>query len=411
MFSLSIKIQFVLVVLFGSLIGISYGFGIYLFPSIAPRMIEEFGFTYTQMGITTGLAQSAFMLFALASGFLTTWFGPFVVILGSLFICTASLGGLVIADNFLTVSLCLIVLGGCAASIWVPMVEVSQQLVHQKYQGRALGFMSSGTSYGVVTNSALITLFLSGSDWRNIWLATFIIACIFCACTGLFFRHLRKYTSTIGSTRQTAMPNLRMSEKLRSILSKDTFIIFLLMFLAGLACLPYQSYISSFLVDEHAFSIHQSATAWKFIGLTGMVSGFIMGWIGDRITIRRTLTIVCSALALSALIVLNKQVNSTQIYGAAVMFGFAFYAIYGLIPAYISHMYKSGGAALVFSLGSVSLGIGGVIGNVVGGWLKEVTGTFEWVYLIILGAAIGTIVLTFFMRNEHTAIAGISKAA
>lgn len=401
---LSTKLQCIVVALFGAFIGIAYGFGVYLFPAIAPNMIQDFGFTYVQMGVTTGAAQASFLLFALLSGLLTVWLGPFSIILCSLLISTVSLGFLSVADNFLAASICLIILGGCAASIWVPMVEVSQQLVNSKYQGRALGFMSSGTSYGVVVNSLLINKFLDGDNWRGIWVAAFAIACVFCILALWLFAYLRRFSVSPDIKTNESASKIKMLDKVRSILSPHTVLILFLMFLSGLSCLPYQSYISSFLVEEHSFSIERSAIVWRFIGLTGMVSGFTIGWLGDRITLRRALTIVCSALTLSSLILLLENPSVIQIYGAAIMFGFAFYAIYGLIPAYISHMYKSGGAALVFSLGSVVLGLGGVVGNLAGGWLKEVTGTFDYLYAIILVTSVGATILTLFMRRESVIV-------
>ncbi|MEG9862206.1 MAG: hypothetical protein V6Z81_06855 [Parvularculales bacterium] len=54
-----------------SLIATAYGFGIYLFPAIAPEMIRDIGFDYLEMGITTGAIQAGFLTFALLSGFLT----------------------------------------------------------------------------------------------------------------------------------------------------------------------------------------------------------------------------------------------------------------------------------------------------------------------------------------------------
>lgn len=397
---LSSKVQIALVALFGGLIGVAYGFGIYLFPAIAPVMIEEFGFTYAQMGIVTGLSQVGFLLFALAAGFLTAAFGPFPIILWSLFLCCASLGGLIIAPNFIVVSGCLIVLGGCAASIWVPMVEVSQHFVDTKYQGRALGFMSSGTSYGVVVNSILITFLLTDSNWRDILTATFIIACCFFVCTMVFFHSLRKRSFVQKSELEEPASDGSVMQKLASIASKDTAVVLLLMFFAGVACMPYQAYITSFLVDEHALNVQESAVAWRIIGLTGMVSGFVMGWVADIITARRALFCVCVALSISSFILLGGELSDMQIYTAAALFGLSFYAIYGIIPAYISHVYKGGRAALVFSFGSVVLGVGGVLGNVAGGMIKEYSGTFFGIYSIILLAAILSSLLTFFMRPD-----------
>ena len=220
MHTLPPKTQISLVGLFGGLIGVAYGFGIYLFPAIAPVMIKEFGFTYAQMGVTTGLVQAGFLVFALAGGLLTATFGAFAIILWSLILCTAALGGLIVAPNFIIVSACLIILGGCAASIWVPMVEISQHFIDSKYQGRALGFMSSGTSYGVIANSILITLLLTAANWRDVMLSTFIIACGFLACTLVFFNYLRKRQPKQEIEPQKIKPEARLIEKLISIANK-----------------------------------------------------------------------------------------------------------------------------------------------------------------------------------------------
>ena len=61
---------------------------------------------------------------------------------------------------FLLVSFLLVIMGGCVASVWVPMVEVSQRYIPDSYQGRALGLMSSGTSYGVFINSLLLAFLM-----------------------------------------------------------------------------------------------------------------------------------------------------------------------------------------------------------------------------------------------------------
>ena len=313
MHTLSPKTQISLVGLFGELIGVAYGFGIYLFPAIAPVMIKEFGFTYAQMGVTTGLVQAGFLVFALARGLLTATFGAFAIILWSLILCTAALGGLIVAPNFIIVSACLIILGGCAASIWVPMVEISQHFVDSKYQGRALGFMSSGTSYGVIANSILITLLLTAANWRDVMLSTFIIACGFLACTLVFFNYLRKRQPKQEIEPQKIKPEARLIEKLISIANKKTAIILLLMFFAGIACMPFQAYLTSFLVDEHALSVNEGAVVWRIIGLTGMVSGFAMGWVADLITSRRALLCVCISLIVSSFLLLGNELNDIKI--------------------------------------------------------------------------------------------------
>ena len=53
------------IALFTSFIASTYGFGIYLFPALAPEMIKDIRFTYAEMGITTGFVQAGFLFFAL----------------------------------------------------------------------------------------------------------------------------------------------------------------------------------------------------------------------------------------------------------------------------------------------------------------------------------------------------------
>ena len=97
-----------LVLIFTGFIAATYGFGIYLFPALAPEMIKDIGFSYNQMGVTTGLVQAAFMLFALISGLITTRFGAFRIIQLSSYTCLLCFAGLFFADNFIIISALLI---------------------------------------------------------------------------------------------------------------------------------------------------------------------------------------------------------------------------------------------------------------------------------------------------------------
>ncbi|MCY4304943.1 MAG: MFS transporter [Aestuariivita sp.] len=167
--------------------------------------------------------------------------------------------------------------------------------------------------------------------------------------------------------------------------------------------MPFQIYLSSFLVDDNGLSVEQSASAWRLIGFVGMFGGFLMGWVADRITVRWTLLVVYLFLSFSTGLLLFFEINTVIVFTAVALFGLSFYAIFGLVPAYISHVYKNNTAALAFSFGNVTLGLGGIFGNVIGGWLKQQMGTFDGIYTIILVAAAGSAIVCVIMRSEeHT---------
>ena len=389
------------IALFTSFIASTYGFGIYLFPALAPEMIKDIRFTYAEMGITTGFVQAGFLVFALVSGLLTNKVGAFRIIKTSVLLCTLSLLGMIWANNFLVISLLLILMGGCAASVWVPMVEVCQKYISPNHQGRALGLMSSGTSYGVFTNSILISFFLNDLGWRFIWIATFIIVALIYLCAFFIFRAIERHEAEVDSQSTSAQAtSIPFLEKIRNLPRKTTAIIMLMMFLNGLSCMPFQTYLSSLLVGEHGLNIEQSASAWRLIGFVGMFGGFLIGWVADRITVRWTLLIVYLLLGQSTAILLYAEITPVSIYASSALFGLSFYAIFGLVPAYISHVYKNNTAAIVFAFGNIALGLGGILGNTAGGWIKQATNTFEGLYLIKLFAAIGSAILSIVMRSE-----------
>ncbi|WEX85752.1 MFS transporter [Sinorhizobium garamanticum] len=385
------------VLLFTAFIASTYGFGVYLFPAMVESIRQEIPFSYGTMGAMSGLVQAGFMVCALMSGILTVRFGALPMMLGSIAVCALALGGLALASNIYMMAALLVVLGGSAAAIWVPMVDVSQEVVPIEHRGKALGLMSSGTSYGVFINSLLLTNLLPTSGWRSLWAATFVLVALlaiagFIRLRGLGRRHVPG--SQAGHSIRT-----RWSGLPKGLAAA----VLVMMFLNGLSCMPYQTYLSAFLESEAGYSADTAAYVWRVIGVVGMVSGFAIGALADRITVRWGMIVTYLILASSCLLVLNATGGkaSLLLYCAAITFGISFYAIFGLVPAYISHVFGAGAAALVFAFGNIALGVGGIVGNMLGGVLKESIGSFEPIYLIMLGAALCSALLSAALPSER----------
>ncbi len=409
------------VFVFTGFIGVSYGFGIYLFASLAPAMRGELGFSYGDMGVITSLAQISFLGFALLSGFLTARMNSVSLMLSAIGICAAALWVTSIASAVWVMAVALIALAGTASAVWTPMVEATQRFIPPQHHGRALGLMSSGTAYGVFINGMIIQFFLDDYGWRFIWLASFILtACLWVGAWVLFFRTRRRAqtgtrqeaqteaqsgavadTAGVGAEAHPANPHGFNAPRRLAIL------VIVSMFFHGFACVPFQNYFSSFLVAEYGYRVVETATAWKIIGVVGMFSGFLMGWLGDRITIRWSLMISLILLLISTLMLIVGLAQGYWIWLIAICFGMAFYPIFGLVPAFIARNFSGARASRIFGLGNVGLGIGAALGNVVGGALKASTGSFVSSYTLFLGAALVGCVLCLYLNDikTHGAIA------
>ncbi|MEM0935713.1 MAG: MFS transporter [Pseudomonadota bacterium] len=389
------------VVLFTAFIGAAYGFGMYLFPAIVEAVRRDIAFSYGTMGLITGAVQAGFLMSSALAGFLTLRFGAINLILFSIIVCALALGGLTFANTVYVLGALLVILGACASLIWVPMVEVSREIVAPKNRGKALGLMSSGTSYGVFINSALLAVVLPTYGWRALWVVTCSVVALLAIYAVLRLAPLRSHHRDRGAVPQT----VRTGSWARIVALPRPLVagILAMMFFNGLSCMSFQTYLSAYLIGEVGLAEAQAASAWALIGLVGMFGGFLMGALADRITIRRGMIVTYLILSVAAVAAVFVDMTSTGqllIYIAAVAFGLSFYASFGLAPAYISHLFSDGNAALVFAFGNVALGLGGIFGNLIGGYTKEFTGTFDTMYIVILAAAIMSALIAAILPSE-----------
>ncbi|MGI9461058.1 MAG: MFS transporter [Alphaproteobacteria bacterium] len=390
------------IALFTSYLSATYGFGVWLFPAIAPEIMKTIDFSYQQMGIATASAQMAFFIFAIASGYITNWIGELRLSRIGVLIAFLSLGGLIIAKDFWLISIFLVLLGGSAAVVWIPMVMVAKQFFPKKHRGKALVIISSGPSYGIFINSILIHYLLDNFGWRSLWLATCLIAFFIYLLSLVMFRQVIKSSAIKNKKTIATQKSPSIIAALKSQPRNMTLIIIFMLFLNGLTCLPYLTYLSSWLVDEKNFDIKQTADLWRILSMVGMASGILMALLTDKISIKRTLILTYIILSLSLICLIATSGGMMLLpYLSVILFSLSFYPIYGLVPAYITRIYHKNHATVFFSFGNIALGMGAFLGNGAGGILKDMSGTFLPIYMIILLGALLSILLGVMMKNEQ----------
>jgi len=145
--------------------------------------------------------------------------------------------------------------------------------------------------------------------------------------------------------------------------------------------MPAQNYLISYLRDDLGYDLAVAGLAWSAIGLFGMVGGFVMGALADKIGVQKSLTLTYLLLSLATGLFLHHGSAFAVFLGAAI-FGLAFNAIFGLVPAYVSLTFPKNTATLIFGLAIVLLGVGSMIGNFYGGMIHDALNSFSIVFLI-----------------------------
>ena len=170
----------------------------------------------------------------------------------------------------------------------------------------------------------------------------------------------------------------------------------------GLYGPTYGAYLSAYIRDELGLSVTLNGQVWSIIGIGGMVSGIAMGWLGDRIGTRRTLQITYLCAIIAALLALDHR-TPVLFLAAAVFIAFGFIPMYGQVAGYIAKTLPSDEGTFIFGVANITHGVAGLLAAYFGGVIKNSTGTFFWVYLIILLSATAALLLAFVL-SEETAV-------
>jgi predicted MFS family arabinose efflux permease len=391
------KVNFVeITILFTSFIAATYGFGVYLFSTILPDMKSDLHFSYTEAGGMISLAQVGFLVAALTSSVLTHKIGAKKLILLSMFACCISLLGLIFVSEGWQVAVFLTISGAAAAAVWVPMVAVAQDLIPTKHQGKAIGLMSSGTAYGVFVNGLAVPILLPSYGWRAVWVLAAVLAIIFLAWGWIRLSTLSddRVTNTSDSLTSSIDQNPSRTSIRDLIRQPPIMVILAMMFLNGIACMPAQNYLISFLRDDLGYDVAIAGRAWSAIGLIGMIGGFVMGALADRISVQKSLTITYLLLSMATALFLHHG-SPYEVYLGAAIFGLAFNAIFGLVPAYVSLNFPKSTATLIFGLATVLLGVGSMIGNFSGGMIHDYLNSFSVIFQISTATGLLLAVLSF----------------
>ncbi|TDG06505.1 MFS transporter [Paraburkholderia guartelaensis] len=385
-------------VVFTLFVAVAFGFGLYLFALIVPVMRHSLGFEYTAIGIVTGGAQTAYLIAALVCPRLVKRFGEGQVIVGAVAAAALLLLFFAGVQSVLSVGLVLAGLGATAAFMMVPTVGAISETVPFCYRSRVNGLVSSGTAYGQFANGMLVTWLLPRHSWQWIWIVAGSTS-LAIALGGLLA--LRRFAPQVFVRKAPQRTETRRPSGSRwHLVTRSNLTVWTLLALSGMACGPWQNYLSSFLVDEQAHSLETIGQVWSIIGVVGLFSGFAAGMAADKAGVRIALALSYAALAGSGLLIAF-HTAVWQLRAAALCFGLSFYAIYGLIPAYISKTVDPRSATTVFAVANVFLGLGTTLGNVTGGSFPGWLGSLKTVYITASALACVGMVLTTVLRDER----------
>lgn len=385
-------------VVFTAYMAVVFGLGLYLFSLLASEMREGLGFGTRTIGIATAGAQISFLVAAFVCPHLARRVGD-----GRLIVLAVLIAGILLClmsrvESAASMTALIGLLAVCAACMVIPTVGVITRTVDFRYRSQVNGLVSSGTAYGQFAAGSLAPWLVLDAGWRTVWLVLGL-GSVVVAIGG--FVALKVFAPAAFSTKGRSRAHGEQSKSDTPILNRTNLIVWALLATSGMACGPWQNYLSTFLADENGLSITVIGQLWTIVGFLGLFSGFAVGRLADGIGVKTALGLSYGILGLSAvLIAVHAEV--AWLYAAATAFGLSFFAVYGLIPAYITKTVSDKQATAVFAGANVCLGLGTAFGNLVSGYIPEISGSLQHVYFGIAGVAAAGAVLVLVLPQEGT---------
>jgi MFS family permease len=368
------------------------GFGRFAYPMLLPNMRESLGFTYGEMGLLSGAIMLGYLLFSLIGGMLATRFGPRRIVIASLLCGALSMYFISRLSGFLSLLFFSFAMGAGAAGSHISITTLPMIWFEEKRLGRAVGVVTGGTGLGIIVTGLLLPylLFQLGKEaWRQCWsllaLITFLVAVI-----GWIL--LREKPSQV-----TLLPPGPDGEK-RPYFSKregdqlTLKAIFIIYFIFGFSYNIYATYFVAYMIEEIQLTAKTAGDIWAIFGWMCTGSGLIWGYLSDRLGRRKALLWNNGIISLSVL--LSLPLDEPFIMGfSAFLFGGTFLGTVTVVAASVGDQIGARRAS-VYGLVTLIHGIGQFLGTISGGYLKDLTGSFQLTFIVSLTGFLLCLVLT-----------------
>ncbi|OQY07228.1 MAG: hypothetical protein B6I22_03525 [Desulfobacteraceae bacterium 4572_123] len=378
------------------LTGLSYGFGIYLFPMVMPEMLKDLHLNYTHAGTITGVGQVSALLTIPPAGYLTGRIGGLRLILLCPLIGACLLAAMYYVKGFYGLMILNFIIRGWPIMVWIPLVAIAAEHIDVKWRATMLTASSSGACFFIFIDGVISSYFLAHYHWRNMWLfvsglCLIVVVVCFLALKGVNAWEIIKYGAGPASK--------PTGDILKWIKTRSGIALNLLFALAGFAFVAFQMYLAPFLRDELGLGLEITGVMWAVMGISGIIGGVGIGVITDRMGARISFAIVF-AMAVISTVLICLPMNFLTVLTMAVLFGVGQAAVFGLHPAYLSKTMSADLAAKAFSVGNMVMISSAVAGNFIGGWSGGETGSFLLFYIALGGLFLLGVFVSFCLKNE-----------
>ena len=359
----------------------THGYGLFLFGAIVPTLQSDYGFGYSFVGWASATIQIAYMVGAFLIGSLGRLFSPSVWLLASTLVCIVMLQLLSLTTDRPAIVAMFGVLGAASAMSWGGAVGTINQILPSDRRGLVLTVGASGGAWGMLTIGMATGYGMDFLDMLDLWSVGAVIGCLGFALLIAAFLTPSLRNSNETTTDNSSDPEQSNQNSFAEILfTRPAVLVIILSGMLGMTAVPFTTYLNAYLVEEMGRSVATASSVWQVLGITGAVSGFVIGQLADRMDHRRIMHITFALFAGGCFFMATVPMSSL-IGAAGIGHGIVLNPFWGLAAAYIGLWFSSLNTMRIASFGLTAFGFCGAVANWIIGQWAATGGSFASVYL------------------------------
>lgn len=366
---------------------LSHGFGLFLFAALVPMMREEIGISHWHLALVGALTQIAYLIGALLLGVIGHRIGTSRLAIITGVITTSLLFSLSMIEDPVTIIVLLTFLAASASISWGTIVEIVSRHAKRDQCATYLTTASSGTAWGYAINGSLILFIVPILGWQASWLIASLFGAFVVALTCYLLMKLRASQAlekeTAPATKGSVSHQGALSFKqLMQTVAKHPVAFFacLVCLLVGFATMPFANWLNTYL-DSLGLASELGGYTWTTAGVSGMFAGFLVGKLADTKGHSSALMLIFCVFFICMLAFIYDAALFAPVAGFG--YGLMYFPMWGVIAGWVSQSFGATATMQINGICMVTFGLGGTVGNLLAGYIYDLTQSLSLVYAII----------------------------
>ena len=387
------------------------GMGFYCFPVFVQSLIDEFGWSMTQISGAAALWAIVYGFSGPVIGILIARFGVMKTMLGAAVISSLTLVGYASIQSLWM--LYAIMLGAGFAVAGTTLVPAQTAITNwfNKYRGRAMSLMMLGIGSGGFLLPPLNEWLIRTLGWRQTWLVAFGFTWLLVIPLIVVF--VRSKPSELGllpdgeTVSEDSTSDVSGLPVKQAVASATFWLVFATYVLQLLGLSAMNFHFVPFLIQEAHFSPQQAASFLGFTVLLSIPGRLLFGWMADRISPAVVLAIVgillvCGPCLLEVLFIRMGLDNVNLLWLYAVPYGLGIAGNAVVLPILVSRCFGVLHFSKLMGLVMSGFAIGVVVGIPGAGKIFDATGSYEIAFFVCITVfALSSVLVMAIKPSRH----------